>query len=86
MVELDFIFMMRQHLIVDVNTIDMEKVYLKVSAMTRRSCLSKCPMTKSEFIAFHDALVNAEEAPLNAFEKEKYFEGCMPIEVMAKRG
>ena len=30
-------------------------------------------------------LVNAEEAPLNSFEKEKYFEGCMPIEVMAKR-
>ena len=35
---------------------------------------------------FHEALVNAEEAPLNSFEKEKYFEGCMPIEVMAKRG
>ncbi len=38
------------------------------------------------FMAFHDALVNAEEAPLNSFEKDKYFEGCMPIEVMAKRG
>ena len=37
-------------------------------------------------MAFHEALVNAEEAPLNSFEKEKYFEGCMPIEVMAKRG
>ena len=35
---------------------------------------------------FYDAAVNAEEAPLNSFEKEKYFEGCMPIEVMAKRG
>ena len=44
------------------------------------------PMTKQEFMDFHEALVNAEEAPLNSFEKEKYFEGCMPIEVMAKRG
>ena len=43
-------------------------------------------MTKQEFMDFHEALVNAEEAPLNSFEKEKYFEGCMPIEVMAKRG
>ena len=37
-------------------------------------------------MAFHEALTTAEEAPLNSFEKEKYFEGCMPIEVMAKRG
>lgn len=42
-------------------------------------------MTKQEFMDFHEALVNAEEAPLNSFEKEKYFEGCMPIEVMAKQ-
>ena len=33
------------------------------------------PMTKQEFMDFHEALVNAEEAPLNSFEKEKYFEG-----------
>ena len=37
-------------------------------------------------MAFHEALTTAEEAPLNSFEKKKYFEGCMPIEVMAKRG
>ena len=43
-------------------------------------------MTKQEFMDFHEALVNAEEAPLKSFEKENYFEGCMPIEVMAKRG
>ena len=44
-------------------------------------------MTKQEFMDFHEALVNAEEAPLNSFlKKEKYFEGCRPIEVMAKRG
>ena len=43
-------------------------------------------MTKEEFEAFHKELVNAEVAPLKEFEKEKYFEGCMPIEVMAARG
>lgn len=72
--------------IVDVNTIDMEKVYLKSRYDKGEAAYLNAPMTKSEFIAFHDALVNAKEAPLNAFEKEKYFEGCMPIEVMAKRG
>ena len=72
--------------IVDVNTIDMEKVYLKSRYDKGEAAYLNAPMTKSEFIAFHDSLVNAEEPPLNAFEKEKYFEGCMPIEVMAKRG
>ena len=72
--------------IVDVNTIDMEKVYLKSRYDKGEAAYLNAPMTKSEFMAFHDALVNAEEAPLNSFEKEKYFEGCMPIEVMAKRG
>ncbi|MDU0989818.1 MAG: FADH(2)-oxidizing methylenetetrahydrofolate--tRNA-(uracil(54)-C(5))-methyltransferase TrmFO, partial [Enterococcus faecium] len=45
-----------------------------------------CPMTEEEFKAFHEALINAEVAELKSFEKEKYFEGCMPIEVMAQRG
>ena len=72
--------------IVDVNTIDMEKVYLKSRYDKGEAAYLNAPMTKNEFMAFHDALVNAEEAPLNSFEKEKYFEGCMPIEVMAKRG
>lgn len=72
--------------IVDVNTIDMSKVYLKSRYDKGEAAYLNAPMTKQEFMDFHDALVNAEEAPLNSFEKEKYFEGCMPIEVMAKRG
>ncbi|MEW4353781.1 methylenetetrahydrofolate--tRNA-(uracil(54)-C(5))-methyltransferase (FADH(2)-oxidizing) TrmFO [Streptococcus pneumoniae] len=72
--------------IVDVNTIDMSKVYLKSRYDKGEAAYLNAPMTKEQFMAFHDALVNAEEAPLNSFEKEKYFEGCMPIEVMAKRG
>ena len=72
--------------IIDVNTIDMTKVYLKSRYDKGEAAYLNAPMTKQEFMDFHDALVNAEEAPLNSFEKEKYFEGCMPIEVMAKRG
>ena len=72
--------------IVDVNTIDMNKVYLKSRYDKGEAAYLNAPMTKQEFMDFHEALVNAEEAPLNSFEKEKYFEGCMPIEVMAKRG
>ena len=72
--------------IIDVNTVDMNKVYLKSRYDKGEAAYLNCPMTKQEFMDFHEALVNAEEAPLNSFEKEKYFEGCMPIEVMAKRG
>lgn len=72
--------------IIDVSTIDMSKVYLKSRYDKGEAAYLNAPMTKQEFLDFHDALVNAEEAPLNSFEKEKYFEGCMPIEVMAKRG
>lgn len=72
--------------IVDVHTIDKSKVYLKSRYDKGEAAYLNAPMTKEQFMAFHEALVNAEEAPLNSFEKEKYFEGCMPIEVMAKRG
>ena len=45
-----------------------------------------CPMTKEEFEAFYNELINAEVVQPKAFEKEIFFEGCMPFEVMAKRG
>lgn len=45
-----------------------------------------CPMSKSEYYAFVDALLSAETAALREFEKENYFEGCLPVEVMARRG
>ena len=64
----------------------MNKVYLKSRYDKGEAAYLNCPMTKEEFMAFYEALTTAEEAPLNSFEKEKYFEGCMPIEVMAKRG
>ncbi len=46
-----------------------------------------CPLNKEEYEAFHAALVSAETAPLHTFdERPKVYEGCMPIEVLAKRG
>ncbi|MDR0921621.1 MAG: methylenetetrahydrofolate--tRNA-(uracil(54)-C(5))-methyltransferase (FADH(2)-oxidizing) TrmFO [Lactobacillales bacterium] len=72
--------------IIDVNTIDMDKVYLKSRYDKGEAAYLNCPMSKEEFEAFYTALVEAEVVPLKTFEKEKFFEGCMPIEVMAKRG
>ncbi|MDN6030765.1 MAG: methylenetetrahydrofolate--tRNA-(uracil(54)-C(5))-methyltransferase (FADH(2)-oxidizing) TrmFO [Lactococcus plantarum] len=72
--------------IVDVSTIDMSKVYLKSRYDKGEAAYLNAPMSKEEFTAFQEALVNAEVAELNAFEKDKYFEACMPIEVMAARG
>ena len=46
-----------------------------------------CPMNKEEYTAFHNALITAESAPLHEFDKPfKVYEGCMPVEVLAKRG
>lgn len=72
--------------IIEKDSIDMDKVYLKSRYDKGEAAYLNCPMTKEEFDAFLEELINAEVAPLNEFEKEKYFEGCMPIEVMAARG
>jgi methylenetetrahydrofolate--tRNA-(uracil-5-)-methyltransferase len=45
-----------------------------------------CPFTAGEYARFYDALVTAERAPLHEFDQAKFFEGCLPIEVMASRG
>ena len=45
-----------------------------------------CPMTEEEYLAFWEALTTAEEAPVHGFEDKNVFEGCMPVEVMARRG
>ncbi len=47
-----------------------------------------CPMNKEEYLTFYNELINAESAPLKEFDKQsfKVYEGCMPIEVLAKRG
>ena len=45
-----------------------------------------CPLTKEEYERFYQALTTAESATVHDFDKEKFFEGCLPIEVMAHRG
>ncbi len=45
-----------------------------------------CPFTKDEYERFYEALRSAERAPLHEFDQAKFFEGCLPIEVMASRG
>jgi methylenetetrahydrofolate--tRNA-(uracil-5-)-methyltransferase len=45
-----------------------------------------CPMTREEYDRFYDALVGAESATVHDFDRERFFEGCLPIEVMAHRG
>jgi|SRR5579875_822935 len=72
--------------IIEKDSINMEKVYLKSRYDKGEAAYLNCPMTEEEFNRFYDALISAETAPLKEFEKEIFFEGCMPIEVMAARG
>jgi methylenetetrahydrofolate--tRNA-(uracil-5-)-methyltransferase len=68
------------------DSINFDKVYLKSRYDRGEAAYLNCPMNKDEFEAFYKALVTAETAETHGFEKEQFFEGCMPIEVMAKRG
>nr|WP_263313504.1 FADH(2)-oxidizing methylenetetrahydrofolate--tRNA-(uracil(54)-C(5))-methyltransferase TrmFO [Mammaliicoccus sp. Marseille-Q6498] len=72
--------------IIEKDSINMDKVYLKSRYDKGDAAYLNCPMTEEEFNVFYDALINAEVVPLKEFEKEIYFDGCMPFEVMAERG
>jgi methylenetetrahydrofolate--tRNA-(uracil-5-)-methyltransferase len=72
--------------IVDISTVNRDIVYLKSRYDKGEAAYLNCPMNKEEFENFYNELINAEVAERHSFEKEKFFEGCMPIEVMAKRG
>ena len=78
--------------IVDFSSINMDKAFFasRYGKGDPEDYLN-CPMTKEEYDVFYNALINAETAPLKAFDKElqedlTVFEGCMPVEVMASRG
>src|SRR5437870_2044099 len=72
--------------IVDADSIDMRKVF-KASRYNKGDAdYLNCPMTEAEYDAFHQALLAAEKVVPKEFEKIPYFEGCIPIEVMAERG
>ena len=72
--------------IVTSESIDRNKVFMAARYDRGTADYINCPMTKDEYTAFYNALINAETAPLKEFENQKVFEGCMPVEVMAKRG
>ena len=72
--------------VLEKDSINMEKVYLKSRYDNGEAAYLNCPMTKAEFENFYRELIAAEVAPLEEFEKEKYFDGCMPFEVMASKG
>ncbi|GAE29234.1 FADH(2)-oxidizing methylenetetrahydrofolate--tRNA-(uracil(54)-C(5))-methyltransferase TrmFO [Halalkalibacter hemicellulosilyticus] len=72
--------------IIETESINMDKVYLKSRYDKGEAAYLNCPMTEEEFDRFYEALTTAETVPLKEFEKEIFFEGCMPIEVMANRG
>jgi methylenetetrahydrofolate--tRNA-(uracil-5-)-methyltransferase len=88
--------------IVLAETIDRSKVFrqsrwnrsIDARPETGRACAAgddggdylNCPLDREEYERFHDALVHAESATIHDFDKEKFFEGCLPIEVMAHRG
>jgi len=95
-------FVGREHLaffdaispIVLAETIDMEKVFrqsrwdrsLGPQGADSAGDYLNCPFTKEEYDAFHAAIVSAEKAAVHDFDSTKFFEGCLPIEVMAHRG
>ena len=77
--------------IVDYSSINMDVAYFASRYNKGDADYINCPMSKEQYDAFWEALTTAQEAELKEFDKEsqknlKVFEGCMPVEVMAKRG
>jgi methylenetetrahydrofolate--tRNA-(uracil-5-)-methyltransferase len=72
--------------IVETDSIDMEKVYYKARWDKGTADYINCPMDRAEYDRFLDALLAAEPAESKEWEKAEYFEGCLPIEILARRG
>lgn len=72
--------------IVDADSIDREKVYFAARYDKGSADYINCPMTQAEYEAFHAALMTAESVEAKEWEKLEYFEGCLPIEELARRG
>jgi methylenetetrahydrofolate--tRNA-(uracil-5-)-methyltransferase len=72
--------------IVEADSIDMERVYFAARWDKGTPDYLNCPMERTEYDRFLDALVAAEPAEAREWEKADYFEGCLPIEVLARRG
>ena len=72
--------------IVDAETIDMDRVYFAARWDKGTADYINCPMDRAEYDRFYEALLAAEPAEEKQWEKLEYFEGCLPIEVLARRG
>ena len=72
--------------IVEADSIDMSKVYMAARYDKGTADYINCPMTKEVYDRFHDALISAESVEQRDWEKLNYFEGCLPIEEIARRG
>ena len=68
------------------DSVDMDSAYFASRYDKGTPDYINCPMTKEEYQAFWQALIAAEEAEVHGFEDKSVFEGCMPVEVMARRG
>jgi methylenetetrahydrofolate--tRNA-(uracil-5-)-methyltransferase len=72
--------------IVDAESIDMNRVYMAARWDKGTADYINCPMDREEYDRFYEALIAAEAAEQKEWEKLDYFEGCLPIEILARRG
>jgi methylenetetrahydrofolate--tRNA-(uracil-5-)-methyltransferase len=72
--------------IVEADSIDMSKVYLAARYDKGTADYINCPMSKEEYDRFYDVLIGAESVEAKEWEKLNYFESCLPIEEIARRG
>jgi methylenetetrahydrofolate--tRNA-(uracil-5-)-methyltransferase len=72
--------------IVEADSIDMSKVYLAARYDKGSADYINCPMSKEEYDRFYDALLSSQPVEQRDWEKLNYFEGCLPIEEIARRG
>ena len=72
--------------IVTIDSVDMDSAFFASRYDKGTADYVNCPMSKEEYLAFVSELVKAKEAPVHGFDDTGVFEGCMPVEVMARRG
>ncbi len=72
--------------LVSAASVDMDKAWMGSRYDRGTADYVNCPMTEAEYDAFWNALTTAQEAEVHGFEDKMVFEGCMPVEVMARRG
>lgn len=72
--------------LVTAESVNMEKAWWQSRYDRGTADYVNCPMNEKEYVAFVRELTTAEEAPVHGFEDKRVFEGCMPVEVMARRG